>query len=268
MAKRRVTRPTPTGTIEAFYLSFLLKIAKELDGLTKELISRLAELYKKQDAEDEKPDPSRVAALIAALQAKYRNPLASPSTLIKSVEQRVNKLTETNVDKQVESVVGDKVLIPKPNTKREGDAFVRRNVALVKSIPKTHFERLENTIREGLNANMRVETLAKTLQDRFISSPGKVVGPTAQARLIARDQVLKYNGQLTQLRHEEAGIEKYIWRTAGDERVRDSHARLEGTTQSWDDPPEVGHPGDDYECRCYAEPILNSDIIGALSNDD
>lgn len=51
---------------------------------------------------------------------------------------------------------------------------------------------------------------------------------------------------------------RYIWRTAGDARVRDSHAVREGGIFVWGQPPEGGHPGDDYNCRCWAE--LISDV--------
>lgn len=48
---------------------------------------------------------------------------------------------------------------------------------------------------------------------------------------------------------------KYIWHTQGDGKVRDSHAENDGKTFSWDSPPDTGHPGEDYNCRCWAEDI-------------
>ncbi|MFZ4125047.1 MAG: phage minor head protein [Rickettsiales bacterium] len=44
----------------------------------------------------------------------------------------------------------------------------------------------------------------------------------------------------------------YIWRTAGDGKVRASHAANEGKIFAWDTPPPTGHPGEDYNCRCKA----------------
>lgn len=46
----------------------------------------------------------------------------------------------------------------------------------------------------------------------------------------------------------------YIWRTQGDTKVRGTHAQREGQIFSWDTAPEGGHPGEDYNCRCHAEP--------------
>lgn len=46
----------------------------------------------------------------------------------------------------------------------------------------------------------------------------------------------------------------YIWRTVGDDKVRSAHAEREGEIFNWHVPPEGGHPGEDYNCRCWAEP--------------
>ena len=47
----------------------------------------------------------------------------------------------------------------------------------------------------------------------------------------------------------------YIWRTAGDDKVRPSHAEREGQVFSWDNPPDGGHPGEAPNCRCTAEDV-------------
>ena len=46
----------------------------------------------------------------------------------------------------------------------------------------------------------------------------------------------------------------YIWRTVGDDKVRSAHAEREGEIFNWHVPPTGGHPGKDYNCRCWAEP--------------
>ncbi|MBB4303502.1 hypothetical protein GGD81_002545 [Rhodobium orientis] len=46
----------------------------------------------------------------------------------------------------------------------------------------------------------------------------------------------------------------YVWRTRGDRKVRPSHAKNNGKIFAWDDPPSTGHPGEEYGCRCWAEP--------------
>ena len=99
------------------------------------------------------------------------------------------------------------------------------------------------------NIGLRVEDLAELIGERVDVS-------LSRATLIARDQTLKLNGALNALRQTEAGVESYTWSTSRDERVRESHAELEGETFSWDDAPEPGHPGEDIQCRCVAIPVI------------
>ncbi|MFO1242527.1 MAG: phage minor head protein [Rickettsiales bacterium] len=49
----------------------------------------------------------------------------------------------------------------------------------------------------------------------------------------------------------------YIWRTRGDDKVRISHAENNGKIFAWDNPPPTGNPGEDYGCRCWAEPYYD-----------
>ena len=51
---------------------------------------------------------------------------------------------------------------------------------------------------------------------------------------------------------------KYIWRTVGDNRVREEHAALDGEVREWNDSPD---PGKEFNCRCWAEPIKIQDAI-------
>lgn len=46
----------------------------------------------------------------------------------------------------------------------------------------------------------------------------------------------------------------YIWRTCKDDKVRGKHAEREGKIFNKHIPPEGGNPGEDYNCRCWAEP--------------
>lgn len=45
---------------------------------------------------------------------------------------------------------------------------------------------------------------------------------------------------------------QYIWRTVEDDKVRGSHAQYNRTIRDWNDSPD---PGEDFNCRCWAEPL-------------
>jgi soluble lytic murein transglycosylase-like protein len=46
----------------------------------------------------------------------------------------------------------------------------------------------------------------------------------------------------------------YVWRTVTDDKVRASHAALNGTLRQWSEQP---NPSTDYNCRCWAERLSN-----------
>lgn len=48
----------------------------------------------------------------------------------------------------------------------------------------------------------------------------------------------------------------YVWRSRGDVKVRTTHAANNGKVFAWDNPPPTGNPGEDYGCRCTAEPYV------------
>ncbi len=139
------------------------------------------------------------------------------------------------------------------------EMFRERNTDLITSLGDREVTALEGILDDAQRGAWRVEDLKDKIQDAFGMTQSK-------ADLLARDQTLKLNGELTELRQTNAGITSYIWTTSEDERVRPAHADLDGTEQSWDDPPEVSddgrreHPGGDYQCRCVAVPILPDDL--------
>lgn len=65
---------------------------------------------------------------------------------------------------------------------------------------------------------------------------------------------LSFAGLINQLRQEDLGIERYVWVTQGDHKVRPEHAALHGEVFSWDHPSDEGHPGQAANCRCHAVP--------------
>jgi len=64
-----------------------------------------------------------------------------------------------------------------------------------------------------------------------------------------------FAGLINQRRQQDLGIERYIWRSQDDAKVRDSHAEYDDRVFRWDEPPAGGHPGQAHNCRCVAEPV-------------
>lgn len=73
--------------------------------------------------------------------------------------------------------------------------------------------------------------------------PGKTVVPRA-GELAIDEQELNNYGEKKQY---------YIWRTKGDDKVRMKHKFFEDKIFHIDTPPSIGHPGEDYNCRCIRD---------------
>lgn len=59
-------------------------------------------------------------------------------------------------------------------------------------------------------------------------------------------------GQPIRLGLKRADPRLYVWRAQQDDRVRRLHRLNDGRIYSWDDPPQTGHPGTAFGCRCQA----------------
>jgi SPP1 gp7 family putative phage head morphogenesis protein len=80
-----------------------------------------------------------------------------------------------------------------------------------------------------------------------------------RAKLIARDQTAKLNSDLNRFRQDQAGVDKYVWRTSQDERVRARHRGLEGKVYEWGEPTGAEDglpPGQPIQCRCVAQGVV------------
>ncbi len=178
----------------------------------------------------------------------------------KKVAGQIDTVNKAQFGRQFKSALGIDITALNPNVSSRINEFIADNVTLIKSIEERYLFDIQSTLEESAAKGLHVSEVMDLIKER-----GQV--SESRAELIARDQVNKLNGGLTQVRQENLGVTKYIWRTAQDERVRETHQDLDGLTFSWDDPPDTGtgfnHPGFDFQCRCQAEPILN-DILGDL----
>lgn len=142
--------------------------------------------------------------------------------------------------------------------------LLQQQVDLISSLPWDAARRIQELSLESLTSGARYPERTGEVEELF-----KQTYPQAteewlrnRATLIARTETARAASLLTQARAEHVGSEAYVWKTAGDARVRLSHRRLNGTSQKWDDPPlsdppdHHSHPGQIWNCRCVALPII------------
>jgi SPP1 gp7 family putative phage head morphogenesis protein len=132
------------------------------------------------------------------------------------------------------------------------DLAVQGNVALIKGLSDDVAKRVETTIIDLVTRGASTKEISKALTDIGGFTKGR-------AQLIAITEANKFNGQLNRIRQEQAGVTRYTWSTARDNRVRPSHRAREGQTYRWDTPPAGGPPGSEPRCRCIARAVLDLD---------
>ncbi len=132
--------------------------------------------------------------------------------------------------------------------------LLREQVDLIKSLPLKAGEQAQTLATQAIIDSTRSTEIAERIKDLGDVTENRAV-------LIARTEVAKANSTLMEAQSVAIGSNAYIWRTAGDEDVRESHAEMEGQVVQWDNPPTLSdgtttHAGQIYNCRCFAEPIF------------
>lgn len=173
--------------------------------------------------------------------------------------RRANKTNAANHATMMRAIIKIDPIQHEPWLAAETNLFVKNNVSLIKTLPEDVFSSIEQMLFRDARRGLSPKELKKNIKELFGATDNR-------AAVIARDQVSKFNGSLTELRQKNAGIVEYEWLTSKDGRVRDDHKRLDGTIQRWDSPPitvttgkragERNHPNGDIFCRCTAAPVL------------
>lgn len=125
---------------------------------------------------------------------------------------------------------------------------------LIKGITEKQSDVLSNKIREAYLKGKTTDEIKEIVKRTLKVGDGRAAN-------IGRDQTNKLAGLINSERQKKIGIKEFTWRTKKDNRVRDSHEALEGKPFDWItgaqgllDMPSSRFPGDDPNCRCWAEP--------------
>lgn len=139
------------------------------------------------------------------------------------------------------------------------------NVNLIQSIPSQYLTDVESIVMNNIRSGGRASSIATQLQE-------KLNVPKNRAKMIARDQTAKVNGQLNAIRQTDAGFPYFEWDDSDDERVRHRHSEIANKVTAygkgiyrWDFPPlnDKGQPilpGTDYQCRCIGRPVSQREV--------
>ncbi len=267
---RRPARRKQSGNREAAtmkpvsraYFKDLNRLVRELYAdINRQIVSQIPRWTKEEaalnssDAMDDE-----LSFLIGQLKQQYSSPqvLFQYQDAARKAEARTSKQSATRTRIQLKKL-GIDIFRESPQLERLSQRFVRKNTALITSIPQQSLNNVEQVIEAGVQSGMRARDLARQvtgLTTRQGAPASELQKARNRAALIARDQTLTHSAQLSRSRQRANGITKFIWRTVGDGRVRDLHEDRDGVEYTWKDGAgsQDTYPGDGVQCRCSSEP--------------
>lgn len=257
--RKRPLRMPSGKQIAREYWSEITRVALRplFDLIRERLVSQLPALEAKARAElgldaaraDIVDDVERVMETVGLAYTE-----AVPPSAMRELAQRrgtqVSELNSRALGREFKRALGLDVLAEDPALDARMNEFSAENVRLITKMVNEHKARIGGIVTNGLAKGRTATALARDIE--------KAAGiPRRRAQLIARDQTATLQGRINRARQRANGVTHFIWRTAGDDRVRDEHEGLEGRKFSWaTGAPGEGFPGDPINCRCTAEPVL------------
>ncbi len=221
---------------------------------------------KRHDADEGK----RVRGLVEKAKEKLRGSVSTRAIedLAEKFAQQTSTFQRIQLSRQTKSALGVDIFTNDKGMQSRIANFASENVALIKgAVENDMASKIEKMVTRALTGAQLHGDLAKDLEKEFGY-------PEKRAKLIARDQIGKFYGQVNASRQKDLGVTQFVWRTVGDERVRDNpdddyynHEDRDGETYSYDDPPYGELPGEAVLCRCYAEPSFEG-ILDGISGDN
>ena len=262
---------------------FVEQFRKKAIPFTREIIKKLREEIKADSDNSIRADSTaNLVVFIQGLKKKYKKGI-SEEKLSKEVESQFQQINAWSRSKAIETTKKNYERLSEPQPPsvtgrptpagKAGELWmqtvnvqnnigeelinktVKRNVSLINKAHEQHFEQMTEIVKQGiLRGEGHLSISQKLMQETGVGE--------SKAKFWARDQASKFSGEITKIRQQAAGNKGYIWRCFKDNVTRDSHMSLDGTYQDWNNPPTIRrgkgtaqvHPGEDYNCRCWAEP--------------
>lgn len=241
-----------------------------LNGLLKENLPKMLDIIGQEKDIQRHDDNSIPSDILAKMFDKISDELNQKADDFgfRHKLEKLAKLTRKLTIKEWKKAVGKTLGIDLTDDYYLGEIYrqlmtmwVEENVDLIKTIPHNALGEMRNIVLEGYRNGVPTTRLVKEIQKVYSINK-------RHARLIARDQIAKLNGQIAKMQQEDAGVTEYVWSTSNDQRVRESHRALNNKRFKWSEPPIVDektgrrcHPGQDYQCRCCALPVFDFDTV-------
>lgn len=254
-------------------LAEVVKVTKEeVDRL---LIPRLANLLRQSETRLPRVDALRMDQTLPeelnVILGQVRVAIARRMTeselaeYLRTLAGQTERYNSGQIKRAFSQVLAINAVAEEPWLRDAIQGFVSKSVSAIKDVQTRYLNRISQSVIDAGVNGIRWESLAKDI--------GKVANVSEnRARLIARDQIGTFHGQLTRLRQTSLGIRKYVWIATKDERTRIEHKERDQKVFYWSEDqaprgarvlPEGERPGEPINCRCSARPVFD-DLLDEL----
>lgn len=272
---RRVKKPKPVaiskqaGQRYNSELQMMVRmIRKDVNEQLMPLLKELAPQYQRDSARVSTLDQynEQIVSAIRALLDKWRSPSfrAIGDQIARQFITTADRVNRERFERSMGGF-GFDLFSDSPDLQEYLSMSIADNSRLITSISDQYLNDVESIVMTNVRAGGRPSAIAKQLTKQF--------GVTsARARLIARDQTAKANGDLSARRQTASGFEYFQWNDSDDERVRSRHEDIANKVTAygkgiyrWDNPPhsDTGAPiipGQDFQCRCTGRPVTAREV--------
>lgn len=256
--RKRLPKQMPPTRLEEDYAKKLVKIIAPMKAAWAPVVKALPSILKKADTRKDADDTTATLRSLLTEATRKMGQVVKPSVVSADAKKHaliVAKYQKAQLTRQAQAAIGVDPLFKDKHLVARIDQFAHENATLITRIPRELHDDLSVMITRGVSSGKNPTSLGHQISQRFGIAE-------RHARLIARDQTLKMYGDVNHMRQRELGINRFTWRTTGDERVREEHAELEDEEFDYDEPPDIDGeptlPSEAVMCRCYADPIFDT----------
>jgi len=242
-----------------------LKKAMETEGIDAEIIravklNAFSDVYKKfKKISDKFKDLSYY---------RFKTTIMKMAILFENADKRVKKMIVKTFNEARREIPVLK--LKEPSQALRGS--IQRNIELIHNITKEHVDNLQTAVLHSMRRGFD----PKVIQEEVLKQADKGL---SYAKFVSRDQLAKAHADINEERQRSVGIPGYIWIDTNDGKTRKSHKAHHMKFYRWDDPPVINfaldgdmkraperlHPGEDYQCRCNAQPAFDQSDADLMS---
>ena len=208
---RRPLRPAYPLAIERGYRRLLVGLVRELRA---KVLAGLSAGKPRLDCStwnmDADLDPGSIADLVDLLDRELKSiqlaPDLDPRTAkrLEGVMASMQSFSRASFAAVVRHFLGVDVTLTEPSLAVALEAWASENVKLIKSLQTKALEQVKTIAVGAVRSGLSVEQARDEIIERFGVAESR-------ANLIARDQISKLNGALTEERQTKLGIDNYVW---------------------------------------------------------